>query len=80
MIPPKNVFGNNSRSPRPQGTRELEGDWNMSIMQTYTKQYEMQLFLFGQQILAQVAQDHNLDHTAMVKKYLSTPGFSCGYY
>jgi hypothetical protein len=45
----------------------------MSIMQTYTKQYEMQLFLFGQQILAQVAQDHNLDHTAMVKKYLSTP-------
>ena len=23
MIPPKNVFGNNSRSPRPQGTREL---------------------------------------------------------
>jgi hypothetical protein len=45
----------------------------MALVQTYSQQFEMQLFLFGQQILAQVAQDNNLDHGAMVKKYLSQP-------
>jgi len=42
-------------------------------MQAYAQQFETQLFLFGQQLLAQVAQDNNLDHGAMVKKYLSKP-------
>lgn len=45
----------------------------MALVQTYSQQFEMQLFLFGQQLLAQVAQDNNLDHMAMVKKYLSKP-------
>ena len=45
----------------------------MALVQTYSQQFEMQLFLFGQQLLAQVAQDNNLDHVAMVKKYLSKP-------
>jgi len=45
----------------------------MALVQTYSQQFEMQLFLFGQQLLAQVAQDNNLDHGAMVKKYLSKP-------
>lgn len=45
----------------------------MALVQTYSQQFEMQLYLFGQQLLAQVAQDNNLDHAAMVKKYLSKP-------
>lgn len=45
----------------------------MALVQTYSQQFEMQLFLFGQQLLAQVAQDNNLDHGEMVKKYLSKP-------
>ena len=45
----------------------------MALVQTYAQQFEMQLFLFGQQLLAQVAQDNNLDHMAMVQKYLKKP-------
>jgi hypothetical protein len=45
----------------------------MALVQTYSQQFEMHLYLFGQQLLAQVAQDNNLDHMAMVKKYLSKP-------
>jgi hypothetical protein len=45
----------------------------MALVETYAKQFEMHLYLFGQQLLAQVAQDNNLDHMAMVKKYLSKP-------
>jgi hypothetical protein len=45
----------------------------MALVQTYSQQFEMHLFLFGQQLLAQVAQDNNLDHMAMVQKYLKKP-------
>ena len=45
----------------------------MALVQTYSQQFEMQLFMFGQQLLAQVAQDHNIDHMSMVQKYLKKP-------
>lgn len=44
------------------------------MMRAYVDQMEMSMYMFAKQLLAQVAQDHGLDHGAMVKKYLTSPG------